>query len=127
MKMTIEELLETIAAGETVPEDTTVSDLKDRKVSFREAVKLSNHGFTVPEENIRYDDEEVAYDPDFDEVVWEENYQPMAAAMPEKISVDLTIEDTEVRQWWMENASKMQSVLEKLVVDLYQTEKILRS
>mgnify|MGYP006267386945 CR=1 FL=1 len=50
-----------------------------------------------------------------------------AEVLPEKISLDLTIEDPEVRQWWLENASKMQAVLEKRVVDLYQTEKILRS
>ena len=47
-----------------------ISDLTSSKVKAMDALLLAEHGIVVPDGNIVYDDSDIQYDPDFDEVEW---------------------------------------------------------
>lgn len=74
--MKIDEVLDFINCGELV-DNIVLFDLNSKRLSFREVLQLVENGFFVLQENIRYDDVEVVYDVDFDEVKWEGNYKSL--------------------------------------------------
>ncbi len=74
MMMKTNDVIEQIKKGQSV-ENITITDLKETRLSFRDAVLLIEHGFLVPSENIIYRDADIAYDADFDEVEWKGKYQ----------------------------------------------------
>ncbi len=133
-------VIELIKQGQSV-EEVVISDLDQTKVGFRDALLLTKNGFVVPAGNIVYDDAEVEYDPDFDEVSWSGKYgklrdllksQGIDPAMePENIQGTITIEiavkDKAVQEWLAKNTSKLQELVNKLVIDLYHTDQILHS
>ncbi len=43
------------------------------------------------------------------------------------IKVEIVIEDEKVRNWLQKNTSKIQTLINKLIVDLYYTDQILHS
>lgn len=132
------EVIDLIIKGESV-DGIVLSDIKDKRVRFKEAMLLVENGYLIPSENILYDDSDVIYDVDFDEVAWEGNYtnlQGMLASegvveeimeTADTITIELSIEDKEVKEWLLENTTKLKDLVQKLVVDLYHTEKILHS
>jgi hypothetical protein len=98
---------------------------------------LVEHGFVVSEGNIVYDDADIAYDPDFDDGEWNvlsENLQEflvkkgvnLSQEQSQRITVELEMEDGDVRHWLHQNTSKLKPLLEKLLTDLYYTDKMLR-
>lgn len=131
------EVIDLIRKGESV-DGIVLSDIKEKRVRFQEAMLLVENGYSIPAENILYDDSDVAYDADFDEVAWEGNYTNLQGMLlsegvleakdsVETITIELFIEDKEIKDWLLENTTKLKAVVQKLVVDLYHTEKILHS
>jgi len=47
-----------------------------------DALLLAENGVVIPEQNIYYDDRDIAYDPDFDDVEWSE--EPVKLTWEEK-------------------------------------------
>jgi hypothetical protein len=132
-----EEVINLIKKGKSV-DDIVLSDIRQKRVQFREAMLLADNGYVIPEENILYDDSDIMYDPDFDEVEWEGNYNNLQSMLlsqgvfkaenaADKITIELLIEDEELKDWLVENTTKLKDLVRKLVVDLYHTEKILHS
>ena len=107
-----------------------------------DALILAEYGIVIPEQDIFYSDEDIAYDPDFDEVKWSE--EPLKMDWEEKmqlseeiekgknnkkeeeISVKVNISDQEVRQWVNENYDKMGQILGNFIVDIYKANKIIK-
>jgi hypothetical protein len=75
MKKTMKtaEVLDLIKKGASV-EDIVLSDLAEKRLGFRDALLLVEHGFLVSKENLLYKDSDITYDADFDEVEWEGKY-----------------------------------------------------
>lgn len=134
------ELIELIRRGGSI-EGIVLSDLETQTLGFREAVLLAENGFVVPSGNIVYNDSEIAYDPAQDETEWEGDYQNLQTFLAEKdlsaesssdyqpdnISVRITSDSSEMKNWLNKNAEKLQLVVNKLVRDLYKTEQLLNS
>ena len=47
-----------------------ISDLTTSKVKAMDALLLAENGCLVPDGNIVYDDDQIQYDSDFDDVTW---------------------------------------------------------
>ena len=132
--------IEAIKAGQSI-QDKTLSDLGSVRVDVMDALLLAEHGFLVPEGNIVYDDSKIAYDPDFDEGEWgapvsvrQRSDAPdnpgkredrSGSAKTEQLVVELSL-DQELKNWLEANDIQLAAILEKLLTDLYQTEKLLK-
>lgn len=118
-----------------------IEDLGDTQVRAADALSLAEHGIVLPEQNIYYNDDDIAYDPDFDEVEWSKEPLKMTCeekiqlaekmekygANEEEISVKIRIKDHEVRQWLNEHSDKMGQILENFIVDIYKANQIIKS
>jgi hypothetical protein len=94
---------------------------------------LAENGFVVPDGNIVYQDSDVQYDPEFDDVDWDEpiafhsmkNRTEEAQAV-EELVVTVQIKNEGIRSWIYANRNKIDLVVSKLLEDLYRTEKLLK-
>lgn len=139
MKVKVEQAIAMARNNESL-EGLVIEDLQDTQVRAVDALALAEHGVLLPEQNIYYNDEDIAYDPDFDEVewskeplkmTWEEKMQLAAqieknAGSEEEISVVVKIADREVRQWMNEHGDKMGQILGNFIVDIYKANQIIK-
>ena len=139
MKLRIEQAIEMARKNKSL-EGVIIEDLKETQVRAVDALILAEYGIVIPEQNIYYSDEDIAYDPDFDDVKWSE--EPLKMTWEEKmqlseemdknnkkegeISVKVNISDQEVRQWVNENHDKMGQILGNFIVDIYKANKIIK-
>ncbi len=139
MKMNIEEAIALARSNESL-QGVAIEDLKDVQVKAVDALILAEHGIIVPEQNIYYDDADIAYDPDFDEIEWSQ--EPVELTWDEKvtlakqssgqaedaeeISVRIKIHDEEVRKWIHDNQDKVGVILGSFVVDIYNATKLIQ-
>lgn len=139
MKLKIEQAIDMARKNESL-EGVVIEDLKETQVRAVDALILAEYGIVIPEQNIYYSDEDITYDPDFDEVKW--NEEPLKMTWDEKmrlaeeieknnkkeeeITVKLNISDQEVRQWVNENYDKMGQILGNFIVDIYKANKIIK-
>ncbi|MCB9081886.1 MAG: hypothetical protein H6555_09270 [Lewinellaceae bacterium] len=79
--ITIETALARLRAGQSIAE-LTITGLDTTPLRMQDALLLAEHGVVVPSGNIRYDDADIAYDPEFDEVTWGDPV-PFASQDPE--------------------------------------------
>lgn len=122
-----------------IAEDIVLSDIDKKKLGFRDALLLVENGFLVPRGNIVYQDSDVEYDADFDEVIWNNKYSKLGDLLSSKeiinkedkknineiIEVEISVEDKAIQEWMLQNTSKLKRIVNKLIVDLYHTDKIL--
>ncbi len=138
MKIGIDEAITMANNGQNL-QGVIIEDLNDRQVKAMDALMMARHGIVIPEQNIYYDDSEIAYDEDFDEVKW--GSEPVQLTFEEKvelanrgfrgtdkemISLNIAIADKEVKQWIKVNLHKVEGIISGLIVDLYKTQKSLR-
>jgi len=139
MKVKVEQAIEMARNNETL-EGLVIEDLMDTQVRAVDALALAEHGIILPEQNIYYNDDDIAYDPDFDEVEWSK--EPLKMTWEEKIQLSEKIEknslgeeeiafvvkisDRQVRQWVKENNEKMGQILGNFIVDIYKANQIIK-
>ncbi|MBK8491413.1 MAG: hypothetical protein IPL49_11150 [Saprospirales bacterium] len=139
MKLKIEQAIE-LARNNKSLEGVIIEDLKETQVPAVDALILAEYGIVIPAQNIYYKDDDIAYDPDFDEVTWSK--EPLRMTWEEKIllaeeiakknkdeeeiSVKVTIPDQEVRQWFNANYDKMGQILGNFIIDIYKASKIIK-
>lgn len=68
-KMNTHSAIDLLKSGGTLNE-IIISDLTTTKVKMMDALLLAENGCVVPDGNIEYDDDQIQYDPDFDDVTW---------------------------------------------------------
>jgi hypothetical protein len=135
-KLTTKQALEQLRDGKSL-QQCVLTDVDSQRLPVQDALLLVEHGFVVSEGNIVYDDADIAYDPDFDDGEWNalsENLQEflvkkgvnLSQEQSQRITVELEMEDGDVRYWLHQNTSKLKPLLEKLLTDLYYTDKMLR-
>lgn len=130
--MKTDEVIDLIKQGSSV-EDIVLLDIKEKRLNFRDALLLVENGFLVSKENMLYKDSDVAYDAEFDEVEWKGNYMSLKKLLSSKditeevITIELSIKDKAVKEWLSQNTSKLEDIVNKLVIDLYHTDQILHS
>lgn len=136
--MRIDEAIAMANKGQSL-EGVVIEDLKDKQVKAMDALMLSRYGIVIPEENVYYDDSEIAYDEDFDDVAW--SSEPIQLTFEEKvelanrsaekddkedISLKITVANNELKQWIKMNQKKVEGILSNLIVDLYKTQKVIK-
>jgi hypothetical protein len=138
MKIGIDEAIAMANNGQSL-QGVTIEGLNESQVKAMDALTLAKHGVVIPEQNIYYDDSEIAFDEDFDEVKW--SSEPVQLTFEEKvelanrgfrgnddemISLRIAVADKEVNQWIKVNLHKVEGIISGLIVDLYKTRKSLR-
>ncbi len=84
MKVKVEQAIEMAKNNESL-KGLVIEDLSDTQVRARDALVLAEHGILIPEQNIYYNDEDIAYDPDFDETEW--SREPLKMTWEEKVQL----------------------------------------
>ena len=69
MKIKIDQAILKARNGESLA-GITIEDLQDTQVKAKDAFILAEYGILIPEQNIFYDDADIAYDADIDDVEW---------------------------------------------------------
>jgi len=82
MKLKVEQAIERARNNKSL-EGVIIEDLKEKQVRAVDALILAEYGIVIPEQNIYYSDEDIAYDPDFDGVKWSK--KPLKMTWEEKI------------------------------------------
>lgn len=117
-KISVSEALQKLEAGESVTDYSI--DFDRIKVEALDVMKLSKGGIVVPESAIYYNDDEIAYDEDF-EGDWVKVNTPANGSRTE---VKITL-DNDVRQWVEANNVQLDQLLEKLLDSFYKTQKLV--
>jgi len=137
--LTVKEAVERVNQGENL-EGVALDESTIKQVNVRDAMVLSRGGIVVPEQNIYYNDEEIEYDEDIDELVitsgivklsWEEKAKrakeySAEGRLEREIMVDLSTQKPEIDDWIAKNKQKLETLLKPIVVNLYNAEKIVR-
>ena len=143
MKIKIDQAILKARNGESLA-GITIEDLQDTQVKVKDALILAEYGILIPEQNIFYDDADIAYDADIDDVEWSK--EPIRMTWEEKIKmfmdqqlekeeqskgenevmVKVEIADQEVREWVKKNRDKMGQLLGGLIADLYKVHTTLK-
>jgi hypothetical protein len=141
MKIKLDQAIAKARKGESLA-GITIEELGDKQVKAKDALLLAEYGILIPEQNIYYDDSDIVYDPDIDDVewsqdpvkmTWEEKVQLFEDQKAEKVPlsnkenelvVKVEIHDQEVRDWVKKNRDKMGLLLGGLITDLYKVRMI---
>lgn len=134
--MKTDEVINLIKQGLPV-DDIVLLDIEEKRLNFRDSLLLIESGFLLTEKNLLYQDTDVVYDAEFDEVNWEGNYTSLQDLLLSKgvtenendeiVTIELAIKDQAVKDWVVKNTGKMKDIVNKLVIDLYHTDQILHS
>jgi len=126
--LTIKEAVERVNKGESL-EGIVLDKASMLQVNVRDAMILSRGGIVIPEENLYYDDTEIEYDEEIDELEigeeitglsWEEKSKRF---QEKKVSIEITTDETEIGHWMEKNKSKLGDILKPIIVDLFRAEK----
>ena len=121
-KISVTEALKKIEKGESL--DTYEVDFENVKIEALNAFKLGKAGIDVPESVIYYDDEDIAYDPEFDDYEWERTDIDPLTLLEEQITVNINIEKN-IKEWIQKNDIDMKPLLEELVRNFYSTQQLV--
>jgi len=137
--LTIEEAVDRVNKGDNL-EGVVLDKSTIKQVNVQDAMILSRGGIVIPEENIYYDDGDIEYDEDIDELTitsgvinlsWEEKMNKAAKYENEKnqkteVMIDLSTQKPEIDDWILENKNKIESLLKPIIVSLFDAEKMIK-
>lgn len=106
-----------------------------KQVNVRDAIILARGGIVIPEQNIYYNDDEIEYDEDIDELVitngivklsWEEKARRAKEYSEKEVMVDLSTQKPEIDDWIAKNREKIGALLKPIVISLFNAEKTIK-
>lgn len=113
---------------------TTISDLTTSKVRMMDALLLARNGYIVPEDNVVYDDTQIQYDPDFDDMTWgkpvpfKKGKQSLETSgqltETAELVVKLQIKSNDMRQWLAKNEDQINLAVSGLLESMYRADKL---
>ena len=115
-KISVSEALRKLEAGESVT-DCSI-DFDRIKVEAIDVMKLSKGGIEVPETAIYYDDDDIAFDEDF-----ESDWVKIDTTNQSKTEVRITLQD-DIKQWIKDNHIPLDQLMEKLLEGFYRAQKM---
>lgn len=91
--------IDLLKSGKTI-DNVVISDMTTSKVMAMDALLLAKNGFIVPDGNIVYDDDQVQYDPDFDDVTWGKPipFKQLKESLTSEIAIQHAGEGTEAHE-----------------------------
>ena len=137
--LTVKQAVARVNSGENL-EGVVLDKDSIQQVNVRDAMVLSSGGIVIPEQNIYYDDDDIQYDEDIDELTitsgvvelsWEEKARRAAAGQqpghpPVAVKIDLSTQAPEIDDWLLENEKKVAALLKPIVVSLFEAEKKIK-
>ena len=139
--MKTEQALAMIKNGESL-KGVVLEDLDAVQVSARDALSLARFGIVIPEQNVFYDDADIEYDEDIDEVEWsnenlnlswEEKAKLFSKPKQEgtknnlkPVTLEITTNDLEVDTWLRENRERLSEVIKPIIKSLFEAEKMIK-
>jgi hypothetical protein len=133
--LTVKEAVERVNSGENLA-GVVLDEESSQQVNVRDAMVLSNGGIVVPEQNIYYDDDDIQYDEDIDELTitsgivelsWAEKARRASAHQrpghpAAAIKIDLSTEVPEIDNWLLKNEERVAALLRPIVMSLFDAE-----
>lgn len=116
-KISVSEALQKLEAGQSIGDYSI--DFDRIKVEALDVMKLSKGGVVVPEEAIYYNDDDIAYDEDF-EGDWVRINTPAGTT---KTEVKIVLPD-DIRQWIESNNVNLDHLIENLLDRFYHNQKM---
>ena len=101
-----------------------------------DALLLARNGYIVPEDNVVYDDAQIQYDPDFDDVAWGQPV-PFKKLIPSlesgdpltekaELVVKLQIKSADMKLWLANNEDQINMIVSGLIESMYRADKIAK-
>jgi hypothetical protein len=117
-------------------DEIIISDLATSKVLMMDALLLARNGYIVPEDNVVYDDAQIQYDPDFDDVAWGQPV-PFKKLIPSlesgdpltekaELVVKLQIKSADMKLWLANNEDQINMIVSGLIESMYRADKIAK-
>lgn len=134
--LTVKQAVAMINKGESL-KGVVLEETSIKQVNVRDALVLARGGIVIPEQNIFYNDEDIEYDEDIDELVikggvvnlsWEEKARRANEYKEagKEIMVNLSTHTPEIDDWIAKNKKKLETLLKPIVINLFNAEKILK-
>jgi hypothetical protein len=134
--LTVKEAVDRVNNGGDL-KDVSIDKVSMQQVNVQDAIVLNRGGIVVPEENLFYDDNDIAYDDEIDELVigeeitnlsWEEKSARFEKGYIANTSIKINIstEEPEIDRWIEKNKIKLERVLTPIIIDLFKAEKLLQ-
>ena len=138
--LTVKQAVNRVNMGDNL-EGVVLDEVSIKQVNVRDAMVLSRGGIIIPEQNIYYNDEEIEYDEEIDELVitsgivklsWEEKAKRAEEYSNEskegkKSLVDLSTHKPEIDDWITANKKKLETLLRPIVINLFNAEKEMKN
>lgn len=134
MKVKTSEAIAMANEGKSL-KNIVLEDISDVQVNVRDAMSLSRQGIVVPEANMFYDDDDIAYDEEIDglekigelrKMSWEEKEAFFAEEEENEISIKIKIPNSQMKLWVDKNSKRIADVLEPILLSLYDAEEKLK-
>ncbi len=134
-KISVHSAIDLLKSGGNI-DKVIISDLTTSKVKAMDALLLAENGCLVPDGNIIYDDDQIQYDSDFDEVAWgkpvpfrqlKESLSSETAKQlleTEELVVKLQIKSADMKQWLTQNREQLNLVISGLLESMYKAERL---
>ena len=134
--LTVKQAVERVNTGDNL-EGVVLDEASIQQVNVRDAMVLSRGGIIIPEQNIYYNDADIEYDEDIDELVvtsgtvklsWEEKARRAEefsdkSKEEKKSLIDLSTYKPEIDDWISANKKKLETLLRPIVINLFNAEK----
>jgi uncharacterized protein (DUF4415 family) len=117
------EALARLDKGESI-KDSHIN-FKGAKVKALDAFKLGKEGIDVPDEVIFYNDDDIAYDPEFDDYEWERTDLDPLNDLKEKLTVSIEIKE-DVKEWIQKNGIEVNHLMEALLQNFYSANQLIK-
>lgn len=134
-EMNVDSAIELLKSGGSL-DQIIIADLETSKVRVMDALLLAQNGCVVPDGNIVYDDDQIQYDPDFDDVTWGKpvSFKKLRQSWEaDEASTDATdfviklqVKNADMKQWLAKNEDQINSVVEEFIENMYQADKSTR-
>ena len=137
--LTVKEAVERVNSGENL-EGVVLEESTIKQVNVRDAMVLARGGIVLPEQNIYYNDDDIEYDEDIDELVitggivkltWEEKAKRAKEHSDDRktekeVMLDLSTQKPEIDDWISKNREKIETLLKPIVISLFNAEKTIK-
>lgn len=134
--LTVKEAVERVNSGGNL-KGVVLDERTIQQVNVRDAMVLSRGGIVIPEQNIYYDDNEIEYDEEIDDLVitggivqlsWEEKAKRAEEYRErlqkgEEIKINISTQKPEIDAWIANNKKKLETLLRPIVINLFNAEK----
>ena len=135
--LTIKEAVDRVNSGEDL-KGIVLDKESMSQVNVRDAMVLNRGGIVIPEENLFYDDNDIEYDEEIDELVigreitgmtWEEKSKKFERSVlsQEPVSINIMTKEPEIDNWIEKNKIKLADVLRPIIINLFNAEQSLKT